>query len=90
MKRPESLPYQGTGLVSGLDIPMPPGAALPARTPVYRLTLHTGPIDRTTWWKDENRKEPANVWWLEGGGLNRPATDVEIEFWLRAERSAQQ
>ncbi len=47
----------------------------------YTLTLHTANIVRTSWWKDENRKEPAGVWWLTGGGLSRPATDVEIELW---------
>jgi hypothetical protein len=47
----------------------------------YKLTLHTKPVERTTWWKDENHPEPANVWWLEGHGLNRPATDVEVDLW---------
>lgn len=50
----------------------------------YKLELVTGEVDRTTWWKDENHKEPAGVWWLTGGGLSRPATDVEIEFWKMA------
>lgn len=47
----------------------------------YRLELVTGEVDRTTWWKDENRREPANVWWITGPGTNRPATDVEIDLW---------
>lgn len=50
---------------------------------IYKLTLSTGLVPRTTWWKpsEDYGKEPANVWWLEGGGLSRPATDVEIELW---------
>ena len=51
----------------------------------YTLTLVTGPVDRTHWWKNLDRKEPANVWWLTGGGLNRVATDVEIELWQRVQ-----
>ncbi len=50
----------------------------------YRLTRQTALVDRTTWWKDENRKEESGVWWLEGHGLSRPATDIEIDLWLRA------
>lgn len=47
----------------------------------YRLERCMGLVDRTSWWKNEDRKEPANVWWLTGGGLSRPATDVEVELW---------
>lgn len=47
----------------------------------YTLTLTMGLVDRTAYWKNEDRREPANVWWLTGGGLSRPATDVEIAFW---------
>lgn len=50
----------------------------------YTLTYLTYPVDRTTWWKDENRKEPANVWWLEGPGISRPATDIEVDVWKQA------
>lgn len=49
----------------------------------YRLELVTGEVDRTTWWKDENRREPANVWWITGPGTSRPATDIEIDLWLQ-------
>lgn len=49
----------------------------------YRLELATGEIDRTTWWKDENRKEPANMWWLYGPSESRPATVAEIDLWLQ-------
>lgn len=50
----------------------------------YQLELVTGLIERTTWWKDENHKEPANVWWLTGPGTSRPANDIEIDLWLQA------
>lgn len=62
---------------------------------IYRLELHTGIVDRTTWWKNEDRREPANVWRTHGPGCGadgRPSTDVEIELWkaieeLRASQS---
>ncbi len=53
----------------------------------YRLTLHNELVPRTSWWKDEDRQEPANVWWLTGGGLSRLATDAEVQFWLAGEGS---
>jgi hypothetical protein len=49
----------------------------------YKLTQATGLVDRTHWNKDENAKEPCGVWWLTGGGLSRPATDVEQDMWFR-------
>jgi len=54
----------------------------------YRLDLVLGEVDRTTWWKDENRREPANVWWLTGPGVSRPATDIEISLWNHAHWAA--
>lgn len=51
----------------------------------YKLVHHTAPIVETTWWKDQNRMVPSGVWWLEGPGISRPATDVEVEFWKRIE-----
>lgn len=54
----------------------------PGLDPHFRLTLCDGLIDRTTWWKDENSRVPCGVWWLDGQGVSRPATDVEIELWL--------
>ncbi len=53
----------------------------------YTLTLHNELVPRTSWWKDEDRQEPANVWWLTGGGLSRLATDAEVQFWLAGEGS---
>jgi hypothetical protein len=50
----------------------------------YKLTLHNEPVIRTSWWKDEDRMEPSNLWWLTGGGLSRPATDAEVQFWKAA------
>ncbi len=50
----------------------------------YTLTLHNELVPRTSWWKDEDRQEPANVWWLTGGGLSRLATDAEVQFWISA------
>ena len=47
----------------------------------YKLTLHTGLIERTSWWKDENRKEPSSVWFIEGPGVNRLATESEVDLW---------
>lgn len=51
----------------------------------YTLTLVTTQLVRTHWWKpsEDYGKEPANVWWLEGGGESRLATLVEIELWQR-------
>lgn len=68
-----------------LVLKMPEGvhAPAPAYKPAYTLTLVTKQIDRTTWWKNCDRKQPANVWWLTGGGLNRLATDVEVDLWLQ-------
>ena len=76
----------GTQRGVSFDIPMPKGAAVPVSgpiyiRPIYILTLVTGLVDHSTWWKGDATREPANVWWLEGGGLSRPATDVEIELW---------
>lgn len=51
---------------------------------VYRLVRHDGPVDRTTWWKDENTREAAGVWRIYGKGLGeegRAATDAEIDLW---------
>jgi len=59
------------------------------RVEPYRLELVRGEIDRTTWWKDENRREPANVWWLIGPGVSRPATDIEINLWMSANETIQ-
>lgn len=53
----------------------------------YRLTHYNGPVEHTTWWKDENRIEPADVWWLEGAGISRPATDIEIDLWLQIHKA---
>lgn len=53
----------------------------------YTLELATGLVDRTTWWKDENTREPANVWWLTGGGESRLATVVEIDLWTRLQHA---
>lgn len=52
---------------------------------IYTLTLITGQVDHTHWWKNLDVKEPANIWWLTGGGLSRPATEVEVELWRTAE-----
>jgi hypothetical protein len=54
----------------------------------YKLELCEGSVPRTTWWKNDERMEPANVWWLTGERngkvfTSRPATDVEIELWQR-------
>lgn len=54
----------------------------------YTLTHHSCPVDRTTWWKDENHKEPADVWWLSGPGISRPATDIEVDLWRQAGEKA--
>ena len=56
---------------------------LKRREPNYSLQLVTGKVDHTHWWKNLDTKEPANVWWLTGCGESRPATEVEIELWLR-------
>ena len=48
---------------------------------MYTLELVTSEVERTTWWKDENHKEPANVWWITGPGVSRPATVEEIDLW---------
>lgn len=47
----------------------------------FRIELITGLVERTSWWKDENKMVPANVWWLYGPGVSRPATDIEIDLW---------
>jgi hypothetical protein len=49
----------------------------------FRLELIRGAVERTTWWKDENHPEPANVWWLYGPGTSRLATHVEVDLWLQ-------
>ena len=49
----------------------------------YEVKQVTAPIVRTSWNKDDNRVEPADVWWLTGGGESRPATQSEIELQLR-------
>jgi hypothetical protein len=49
----------------------------------YKLELVTGKVPRSHWWKNSDTVESADVWWLRGGGLNRPATDVEIELHQR-------
>lgn len=51
----------------------------------FKLELITGLVDRTTWWKDENTRESANVWWITGPGVSRPATVEEIDLWLQKE-----
>jgi hypothetical protein len=50
----------------------------------YKLELVTGNVPRSHWWKNSDTVESADVWWLTGGGLNRAATDVEIELHKRA------
>jgi hypothetical protein len=62
--------------------PQPP---TPSPRANYTLTLITTPLVRTHWWKpsEDYCKEPANVWWLTGGGESRLATLVEIELWKR-------
>lgn len=50
----------------------------------YTLVCHRCRVERTTWWKDENRVEECSVWRTYGPGLGaegRPSTDVEIELW---------
>jgi len=53
-------------------------------TGLYHLELVTGEVDLTTWWKDGNQRVPANVWWLTGPGISRPATSIEVDLWQAA------
>jgi hypothetical protein len=62
-----------------------PTMPAPRIKPNYTLTLIATPLVRTHWWKpsEDYGREPANVWWLTGGGESRLATLVEIELWQR-------
>lgn len=49
----------------------------------YTITKHTAPIEQTHWWKDQNRSVPADVYWIEGHGISRLATETEVDLWLQ-------
>lgn len=59
-----------------------------AKTPDYRIELCAGKVRKGTWWKPtpDYTTEPANVWWVTGGGVSRPATDVEIYLQSQIEK----
>jgi hypothetical protein len=50
----------------------------------YAIEHITAPIINTSTWIPE--MVPADVWWLTGPGVSRPATDIEIYLWKQIER----
>jgi hypothetical protein len=59
---------------------------------MYTLIPQTLRTERTSWWKDENHMEETVIWYLQGEGITRPATEFEIDLWqqkVEAERAWQ-
>jgi len=48
----------------------------------YRLVQHHLTVIRTHWWKDQDDPQHREKsYWIDGPGVYRPATDIEIAIW---------
>lgn len=66
-----------------MEVDVLASAELEGRMSIYRIVEHNVTVTQTDQW---NPRPVSSVsYWIEGGGLNRLATDIEVDLWKQAE-----